>query len=488
MTDINPFDARTILDGIRRWVEIETPTEAPAQVDKLADLVANGYRDLPATIERIAGRSGCGDHLVARSSWGQDAPGILVLSHLDTVHPIGFIERLPFKIEGDSAFGPGIYDMKGGAYLAYHAFRQACAQGGHSPLGVTQLYVSDEEIGSPTSRALIEQEGRKAKYVLVTEPARDGGKIVTGRKGVARFEIYIKGVPSHAGTRPEDGRSAIRELGNIIQTLEGMNDLKRGVSVNVGVVRGGTKPNVIPEEAYAEVDMRVPTIADSDELVPENPRPEIPHRGRQRQGDRRTQPSALRKGQCRRGACTNTPKRWRPRSASSSWIPRPAAAPTATSPRRIPRRSTDSASTARAHIPITSSCTFRRSNRGRGCCTGCTRRCDDGLRSRVRRSEHGDGRRRVGASARLVLRPQQGAQASAITRPIWSTTCCRTWRSISAAVAAPCRLAELFEGEIDDVRLEIGFGGGEHLIAEAQAFPQTGSSAASRMSTAWRRS
>jgi glutamate carboxypeptidase len=268
MTDINPFDSRAILDGIRRWVEIETPTEAPAQVNKLADLVANGYRDLPATIERIAGHSGCGDHLVARSSWGQDAPGILVLSHLDTVHPMGFIERLPFKIEGDSAFGPGIYDMKGGAYLAYHAFRQVCADPAHAPLGVTQFYVSDEEIGSPTSRALIEQEGRKAKYVLVTEPARDGGKIVTGRKGVARFEIYIKGVPSHAGTRPEDGRSAIRELGNIIQTLEGMNDLKRGVTVNVGVVRGGTKPNVIAEEAYAEVDMRVPTIADSDELVP----------------------------------------------------------------------------------------------------------------------------------------------------------------------------------------------------------------------------
>ena len=268
MTDINPFDSKAILDGIRRWVEIETPTEAPAQVNKLADLVASGYRDLPATVERIAGRSGCGDHLVARSSWGQDAPGILVLSHLDTVHPMGFIERLPFRIEGDSAFGPGIYDMKGGAYLAYHAFRQVCADRAHAPLGVTQLYVSAEEIGSPTSRALIEQEGRKAKYVLVTEPARDGGKIVTGRKGVARFEIYIKGVPSHAGTRPEDGRSAIRELGNIIQTLEGMNDLKRGVSVNVGVVRGGTKPNVIAEEAYAEVDMRVPTIADSDELVP----------------------------------------------------------------------------------------------------------------------------------------------------------------------------------------------------------------------------
>ena len=267
-TTPNPFDAKAILDGIRRWVEMETPTEAPEQVNRLASLVADGYRDLPATIERVAGRDGCGDHLVARSSWGQDRPGILVLSHLDTVHPLGFIERLPFRIEGDSAFGPGIYDMKGGAYLAYHAFRQLCAAPERPPLGVTQLYVSDEEIGSPTSRALIEAEGRKAKYVLVTEPARDGGKIVTGRKGVARFEVFIKGVPSHAGSRPEDGRSAIRELGNVIQTLEAMNDLKRGVTVNVGVVRGGSKPNVIAEEAYAEIDMRVPTIADSDELVP----------------------------------------------------------------------------------------------------------------------------------------------------------------------------------------------------------------------------
>jgi glutamate carboxypeptidase len=268
LTTINPFDPKAILDGIRRWVEIETPTDAPDQVNRLATMVAEGYRDLPASIERIAGHSGCGDHIVARSSWGQEAPGILVLSHLDTVHPLGFIERLPFRIEGDIAFGPGIYDMKGGAYLAYHAFAQLCASPERSPLGVTQLFVSDEEIGSPTSRALIEAEGRKAKYVLVTEPAREGGKIVTGRKGVARFEIFVKGVPAHAGTRPEDGRSAIRELGHIIQTLEAMNDPKRGVTVNVGVVRGGTKPNVIPEEAYAEVDMRVPAIADADELVP----------------------------------------------------------------------------------------------------------------------------------------------------------------------------------------------------------------------------
>jgi glutamate carboxypeptidase len=262
------FDPRDILAGIRCWVEIETPTERPDQVNRLTDRVVEGYAGMPVTIDRIPGSDGYGDHLVVKSSWGQDRPGILVLSHLDTVHPMGFIERLPFKVEGDSAFGPGIYDMKGGAYLAYAAFTQICADGGQAPLGITQFYVSDEEIGSPTSRSLIEAEGRKAKYVLVTEPARDGGKVVTGRKGVARFEVFVKGVAAHAGTRPQDGRSAIRELGHIIGTLEAMNDPARGVTVNVGAVRGGTKPNVIAEEAYAEVDMRVPTVADANELVP----------------------------------------------------------------------------------------------------------------------------------------------------------------------------------------------------------------------------
>lgn len=267
MTNANWFDSQTILDGIRRWVEIETPTDAPEQVNKLVSVVAEQYRDLPVTLERVAGVDGCGDHLVARSTWGQDKPGILVLSHLDTVHPMGFIARLPFKIEGDSAFGPGIYDMKGGAYIAHHAFRALCAAGDRSPLGITHLFTSDEEIGSPTSRTLIETEGRKAKYVLVTEPARDGGRIVTGRKGVGRFKVSIKGVPAHAGTRPQDGRSAVRELANVILALEGMNDIERGVSVNVGVVRGGTRPNVTPEEASAEVDLRVMSFRDADEFV-----------------------------------------------------------------------------------------------------------------------------------------------------------------------------------------------------------------------------
>ena len=268
MTDrTHPFDADAILDGIRGWVEIESPTENPEQINRLASLVADGYRGLAATVERVPGKDGRGDHLIARSAWGQDKPGILVLSHLDTVHPMGFIKRLPFKVEGDVAYGPGIYDMKGGAYLAYTAFRQLCLDKQQTPLGITQMYVSDEEIGSPTSRALIEAEGQKAKYVLVTEPARDGGKIVTGRKGVGRFDVFVKGVPAHSGTRPEDGRSAVRELAHVILALDALNDPQRGVSVNVGVIRGGSKPNVVAEEAYAEVDLRVKSAADAEELM-----------------------------------------------------------------------------------------------------------------------------------------------------------------------------------------------------------------------------
>jgi glutamate carboxypeptidase len=225
-------------------------------------MVAKGYRDLPATIERVAGHSGCGDHILARSSWGQDAPGILVLSHLDTVHPLGFIQRLPFRIEGDSAFGPGIYDMKGGAYLAYHAFAELCATPERSTLGVTQLYVSDEEIGSPTSRALIEKEGRKAKYVLVTEPAREGGKIVTGRKGVGRFEIFVKGSPP-TPARGQD--AAVRSAAANIIPRSKPNDLKRR-DRNVGVVRGGKT------ERHCGRGRRGSTfaflVADGDDLVP----------------------------------------------------------------------------------------------------------------------------------------------------------------------------------------------------------------------------
>jgi len=261
----NPFDSAAILDGIRRWVEIETPTEAPDQVNQLVTMVADGYRDLPVTIERVAGHSGCGDHILARSSWGQEAPGILVLSHLDTVHPMDSSNDCRLESRATALFGPGIYDMKGGAYLAYHAFRQLCATAERSSLGVTQLYVSDEEIGSPTSRALIEAEGRKAKYVLVTEPARDGGKNRHRTQGRRALRDFRTRRPAHAGARPQDGRSAIRELANVIQTLEALTDIKRGVTVNVGVVRAAPgrtsfRRKPMPRSIFAFKPSRMPTI------------------------------------------------------------------------------------------------------------------------------------------------------------------------------------------------------------------------------------
>ncbi len=261
------FQNDAILAHIRRWVEIESPTERPDQINRLITLIMADHAGLPVDLERVAGTDGHGDHLIVRSTWGQDKPGILILSHLDTVHPMGFIEtRLPFKVEGDLAFGPGIYDMKAGACIAHHALR-AVAEAGAGKLGVTHLYVSDEEIGSPTSRALIEKLGRQAKYVLVTEPARDGGKIVTARKGVGRFDVQIRGVAAHAGARPEDGRSAVRELGHVILALEGLCDEARGVTVTVGTVSGGTKANVIPEAAHAAIDLRVPSTALAEELT-----------------------------------------------------------------------------------------------------------------------------------------------------------------------------------------------------------------------------
>ena len=261
------FDTAGMLGEIRSWVEIESPTTAPDAVNRMVDLVEHSYQGTGAELERIPGINGFGDHLIARSPWGQANRGILVLSHLDTVHPLGFIERLPFRVEGDVAFGPGIYDMKAGAYMAFHAFREMARLGTGGSLPVTHLYVSDEEVGSPTSREIIEREAHNANFVLVTEPAREGGKIVTARKGTARFELHVKGQPAHSGSRHQDGRSAIRELAHQILAIEALTDYEKGVTTNVGIIRGGTRANVIPEDAHAEIDMRITSPAQAAEMV-----------------------------------------------------------------------------------------------------------------------------------------------------------------------------------------------------------------------------
>ena len=255
-----PIDQDEYLGGIRSWVEIKSPTVEPEAVNRLVAKVERDCAELGAATERIPGRNGFGDHLKVRTPWGGDGPGLLILAHLDTVHPMGMLEKdLRFRVEGDRAYGPGIYDMKGGGYLAFHALRQLRRHDRETPLPITFLYTSDEELSSPTSRPLIEEEGRKARYVLVPEPAREGGKVVTARKGSARFNIHITGRAAHSGSRHAEGRSAVKELAKQILVLEGMTDYESGLTVNVGVISGGTRPNTIPERASAVVDLRIPT-------------------------------------------------------------------------------------------------------------------------------------------------------------------------------------------------------------------------------------
>ena len=256
------LDTEEILAGIRSWVEIESPTPDAAAVNRMADKVQGDYAAIGGRVERIAGRDGFGDHLLVTSPWGGDEPGILVLSHIDTVHDIGILAtKLPFRVEGDIAYGPGIYDMKGGAYLAFAAMRHLVRSGRTTKLPIRHLLVSEEEVGSPTSKAIIEREARRARYVLVTEPAREGGRIVTARKGTARFDIVVRGVAAHSGARHQDGRSAIKELARQILALEAMTDYATGLTLNVGVIAGGTRANVVPDEARAAFDMRVPNPA-----------------------------------------------------------------------------------------------------------------------------------------------------------------------------------------------------------------------------------
>ena len=267
-TNIPHVDGEEILDGIERWVRHETPTYEGEAVNKLVDTVEEGMRSLGAKIERVPGKDGFGDILKTRTPWGGDGPGILVLSHLDTVHPIGSIDDYnPWRREGDSVYGPGIYDMKAGAYLAYYAYQHLVRMGKESPLPVTFLYVPEEEIGSPTSRDMIEAEAKKNKYVLVTEPAREGGKVVTGRKGVGRFDAVTKGVAAHSGSRHADGRSAIREMARVVLAIEDMTDYELGVTTNVGQITGGTGVNVVPHECSVEIDLRIPTQELADEYA-----------------------------------------------------------------------------------------------------------------------------------------------------------------------------------------------------------------------------
>ena len=247
-----PFEPELILAGLRTWVECESPTFDAAAVNRMMDLASRDLAMMGAQIERIPGMMGLGDCVRARFAHPhRGEPGVLVLGHLDTVHPVGTLAQLAGQRDGERCFGPGILDMKGGNYLALEAIRVLQQASWQTPLPITILLTSDEEIGSVSTRSLIEAEASRQKYVLVPEPGRRDGGVVTGRYAIGRFKLTAIGQPSHAGLRPSEGRSAIREMAHQIIAIDAMTG--EDSTFSVGVVHGGTWVNCVATNCSAEV-------------------------------------------------------------------------------------------------------------------------------------------------------------------------------------------------------------------------------------------
>ena len=258
-------DSRDLLAELAGWVALETPSTDPAAVNRLADVAEDELGRAGAGITRVPGQAGAGDTLMARSPGA--GPAILVLAHLDTVWPTGTLATMPYRVEGDRAHGPGIYDMKAGSFIAFHVLRSLLRQGIATRRPIALMLTPDEEVGSPASRTRIEAEARRCCCALVLEPAGPGGACCTARKGVGRFTFRITGRGAHAGNAFADGASAVSELARQILAVGDLADPARGVTLNVAPVWGGTRPNVIAAEAGGEIDLRVPDAAAGEQLT-----------------------------------------------------------------------------------------------------------------------------------------------------------------------------------------------------------------------------
>ena len=245
------------LERIETLVRLESPSTDKAAVDRCGEALSGMLRAIGAEVERLP-RTERGDHLRARVA-GSGKP-VLLLGHFDTVWPVGTLDRMPLRRDGDRLYGPGTFDMKAGIVLALTAIA-TLRETGTPHAAVTMLWTTDEEIGSESSRADIEAEAQRSRAVLVLEPALPGGALKTARKGCGEFRLTVHGVSAHAGLDPGKGASAIHELAAQIADIERLQDLPRGISVNVGIVSGGTRPNVVAEEARAIIDARAPTRA-----------------------------------------------------------------------------------------------------------------------------------------------------------------------------------------------------------------------------------
>jgi glutamate carboxypeptidase len=247
-----------------KFVRAESPSFDKAAVDRFGKIVAAEWRRRGARVTLVRQRER-GDHV--RAEWnppGKLAKGqILVLGHLDTVYGRGTLAGMPFRASRGRAYGPGAFDMKGGLVIALFAVDALAAAGRLPKKRIVFLWTSDEEIGSGTSRAMIEREARRSDAVLVLEPAAGlDGRVKTGRKGVGEIEIVATGRAAHAGLNPEDGINAIEEIALQIALVSRWNQPSRGITVNAGLVEGGTRTNVIPEKARVLVDVRAVRAVD----------------------------------------------------------------------------------------------------------------------------------------------------------------------------------------------------------------------------------
>lgn len=252
-----------LIETIETLVSLESPTTDKAAVDRCG-------RELASRLERIGGRvsrlsrADRGDHLLAEFGCGTSQ--ILLLGHFDTVWPIGQLERMPLTQSNGRLHGPGVFDMKAGIALGMLAVRALLEVGAALSRRVVMLWTTDEEVGSGTSRAAIEDEARRSDAVLVLEPSLPGGAVKTARKGCGEYELLVRGVAAHAGIDPSKGASAIHELARQIVAVQQLQDLDRGLSVNVGTIAGGSRTNVVAEEARAVVDVRAPTAAHAAQI------------------------------------------------------------------------------------------------------------------------------------------------------------------------------------------------------------------------------
>lgn len=258
-----PFDTEAMLKGLRPWIERESPTWDAGAVNAMLDLAAYDLACMGAEVDFIPGRMGLGGSLRARLPHPRRGePGILISGHMDTVHPVGTLNKNPWRREGDKCFGPGIQDMKSGNYLALEAWRQLTRAGVETPLPVTVLFTPDEEIGTPSTRELIEGEAARNLAVLVPEPARGDGGLTNGRYAIARFNLVAHGRPSHAGARLSEGKSAIREMARRILEIEQMTT--EDCTFSVGVIHAGQWVNCVASSCDAEALSMAKKQADLD--------------------------------------------------------------------------------------------------------------------------------------------------------------------------------------------------------------------------------